>query len=124
MNIQEFFNFQGNWSPSVQYAKKYIPTSITVGLQLIAAPLIKDQDNLLALTGDTIPTKGTRPTLELGTCWSVIYTGTHFATANPASGSDQTLGFIVGQLWINTSTNATYIAKSVATGAAVWISLT
>lgn len=42
------------------------------------------------------------------------------ATTNPGVGNDNTQGYSVGSMWVNTSAGAIFIASSVATGAAVW----
>ena len=44
----------------------------------------------------------------------------HRATTNPAVTDDSSKGYQVGSLWINTSTNASYILSNNAPGAAVW----
>lgn len=46
------------------------------------------------------------------------------ATLNPTVNDDGTLGYVAGSLWINTTNNTTWVAISVATGAAVWKELT
>lgn len=45
------------------------------------------------------------------------------ATTNPTVNSDNTQGYSIGSTWFNTTTNALYIASSVATGAAVWLQI-
>lgn len=42
------------------------------------------------------------------------------ATTNPAAGSDNTLGYAVGSVWVNTTANTEYVCTNAATGAAVW----
>lgn len=44
----------------------------------------------------------------------------YLATTAPGTGNDNTQGYGVGSIWLNTSTNNYYIARSVATGAANW----
>lgn len=46
------------------------------------------------------------------------------ATTNPGVSNDNTAGYVIGSLWINTTLNTTWVATSVATGAAVWKELT
>lgn len=41
-------------------------------------------------------------------------------TSDPTVNSDNVAGYSVGSLWTNTATNRTFIANSVATGAAYW----
>lgn len=48
----------------------------------------------------------------------------HFSTIAPVVGDDNTLGYFAGQRWINTVSLRSYIAISVATGAAVWREIT
>jgi hypothetical protein len=43
------------------------------------------------------------------------------ATTDPSVSNDDTEGYEVGSLWINTAMNAAYVAMAVGTGAAVWI---
>lgn len=43
------------------------------------------------------------------------------ATTNPAVGNDGTQGYAVGSIWQNANTGKVWIARSVATGAAVWV---
>ena len=45
------------------------------------------------------------------------------ATSNPAVTSDNTQGYSIGSTWFNTTTNAMFVATSVATGAAVWLQI-
>jgi hypothetical protein len=42
------------------------------------------------------------------------------STGTPGAGDDNTLGYAVGSLWIDTSTQRAYICLSAATAAAVW----
>jgi len=44
-------------------------------------------------------------------------------TTAPASANDNTQGYDVGSLWLNTTSNTAYICKDATTGAAVWLSL-
>jgi hypothetical protein len=45
-----------------------------------------------------------------------------FATVNPTPNDDNTLGYVVGSFWVNTTgTNVYFVANSVDTGAAVWV---
>lgn len=120
MNVQEFFNFQGNWSSSIQYKKVIIPSAIQVGIPFVSVPLVKDQDNILALTGNTVPTLGTRPAAELNSSWTIVSYGVHIAISAPTAGSDKSLGFLVGQLWVNTTNGDCYLCTSNTVGAAVW----
>jgi len=45
------------------------------------------------------------------------------ATLNPVPANDNTQGYGVGSIWVNTSTNDSFLAVDVTTGAAVWKSL-
>jgi hypothetical protein len=45
------------------------------------------------------------------------------ATTNPAVTSDSTQGYSIGSTWFNTTTNAMFVASSVAVGAAVWLQI-
>lgn len=42
------------------------------------------------------------------------------STVNPSVSNDNTTGYVVGNLWSNSTTGQLYMAQSVATGAAVW----
>jgi hypothetical protein len=42
------------------------------------------------------------------------------ATTDPGAGNDNTQGYTVGSLWVNTTNGRVWIALSVATGAAAW----
>jgi hypothetical protein len=42
------------------------------------------------------------------------------ATTDPVAGNDNTQGYMVGSLWVNTTNGRVWIAQSVATGAAAW----
>jgi hypothetical protein len=42
------------------------------------------------------------------------------ASTDPVAGSDNTLGYTVGSIWVNTTNGRVWIAQSVATGAAAW----
>jgi hypothetical protein len=42
------------------------------------------------------------------------------ATTDPGAGNDNTQGYTVGALWVNTTNGRVWIAQSVATGAAAW----
>jgi hypothetical protein len=44
----------------------------------------------------------------------------HTAAANPAVTDDSGDGYTIGTIWVNTSTDATFIASDVTAGAAVW----
>jgi hypothetical protein len=46
------------------------------------------------------------------------------AILNPTVNDDGTAGYVAGSLWINTSNSTTWVAISVATGAAVWKEIT
>lgn len=46
------------------------------------------------------------------------------ATNDPVVGNDSTQGYQVGSIWLNTSTGKIFFARSVATGAAVWVPYT
>jgi hypothetical protein len=41
-------------------------------------------------------------------------------TSAPGTGNDNTQGYAVGSIWVNTTTALAYVATSVATGAAAW----
>lgn len=45
------------------------------------------------------------------------------ATSDPSVTSDNTQGYSIGSTWFNTTSNALFIASSVATGAAVWLQI-
>lgn len=42
-------------------------------------------------------------------------------TTDPTVNEDASLGYVVGQTWVNTSNNKIYISTDVSTGAAVWM---
>lgn len=42
------------------------------------------------------------------------------ATTNPANTNDNTQGYVVGSIWVNTTLDSSYIAVDVTTNAAVW----
>jgi hypothetical protein len=42
------------------------------------------------------------------------------ATTDPGAGNDNTQGYFVGSLWVNTTNGRVWIAQAVATGAAAW----
>lgn len=42
------------------------------------------------------------------------------ATTDPGAGNDNTQGYFVGSLWVNTTSGRVWIAQAVATGAAAW----
>jgi hypothetical protein len=42
------------------------------------------------------------------------------AVADPGAGNDNTQGYFVGSLWVNTTNGRVWIAQAVATGAAAW----
>ena len=42
------------------------------------------------------------------------------ALTDPTTSDDNTAGYVVGSMWLNTSSGVTWIATGVATGAAVW----
>ncbi len=44
----------------------------------------------------------------------------HNAVVNPTTTDDNSLGYVVGTVWVNTTAQSAYIATSVATGAAAW----
>ena len=44
----------------------------------------------------------------------------HNATVNPGAGDDNVAGYVVGTVWVNTTTQNAFIATNVTTGAAVW----
>lgn len=46
------------------------------------------------------------------------------ATAAPGAGNDNTQGYVVGSVWVDTTNDKSYIAVDVSTGAAVWNDLT
>lgn len=46
---------------------------------------------------------------------------THTTTANPTAGDDAADGYVVGTIWINTTTDAAFIATDVTAAAAVWV---
>ena len=46
------------------------------------------------------------------------------AITNPAVSNDTSQGYAIGSMWINTTTNAIWIATSVSTGAAIWVQST
>lgn len=46
------------------------------------------------------------------------------STSNPTVNDDDSAGFSVGCLWLNTSTSTVYILRDSTTGAAVWVNLT
>lgn len=48
----------------------------------------------------------------------------HDGTVNPTVNDDNTRGYSVGTLWVNTATQNVYVSTSVATGAAVWTQMT
>jgi hypothetical protein len=49
----------------------------------------------------------------------------HFSsTVNPTASDDNTVGYVPGSVWINTTAQTVWQAISVATGAAVWVELT
>lgn len=41
--------------------------------------------------------------------------------SNPTTGDDTTQGYEIGSVWVNTSTEGSYVAVDVSTGAAVWV---
>jgi hypothetical protein len=45
------------------------------------------------------------------------------ATSNPAVSDDNTLGYAIGSVWINTTTDAAYRCFDASTGAAVWTAI-
>lgn len=46
--------------------------------------------------------------------------GNFVATTDPGVGNDNTQGYSVGSMWVNTATSRVSVATSVATGAAIW----
>jgi hypothetical protein len=52
----------------------------------------------------------------------VIAGNPNTATVNPGVGNDVSQGYIVGSLWLNTSSSAVFLCASNALGAAVWVS--
>jgi hypothetical protein len=47
-------------------------------------------------------------------------TNNHRAAANPTVNDDNTLGYRIGAIWVNTAANTSYVLVNDATGAAVW----
>jgi hypothetical protein len=48
----------------------------------------------------------------------------HIATVDPTVDDDDVAGYVVGQVWVNSTSEEAFIAVNVDTGAAVWTSIT
>lgn len=46
------------------------------------------------------------------------------SSSNPGTGDDNTAGYAIGSVWINTTADTAYLAVDVSTGAAVWVEIT
>ncbi len=60
-------------------------------------------------------------TLDLISSGCSVMPGTATAAVDPTTSNDTTQGFVIGSMWLNTATPSWWIAKSVGTGAAVWV---
>jgi hypothetical protein len=58
--------------------------------------------------------------LQLATFLRSSAAGNNVATTDPGVGNDNTQGYTVGSIWVNTANGRVWLAQSVATGAAAW----
>lgn len=92
------------------------PTSFASGISNTAATSSGNiiNNNQFANVTTNILGGGTNTKLE---------TNHHRATANPTVNDDINDGYDVGTLWINTSTNLTYLNVDSTAGAAIWLAI-
>lgn len=89
-----------------------------------ASPLTTKGDLYTYDTGDArlpVGTDGYQLVADSSTTTGLKWVKSKTTSANnPTGGDDNTAGYVVGSIWINTTTGSVFIAQSVVTGVAVW----
>lgn len=131
MNPSILLSPNGIWAADVQYNAAYIPGAAAIGLGYISCAMVQDRGSLwYALSGNNVqPTLGVHPAAQAAPIaatplWALLNAGTVQVASVPTTANDNTEGYAVGTLWIDTVTNVTYTCTSNATGAATWVSVT
>ena len=117
------------------YTRQSLP-DIQNGSEITAPPLNAEFDQITAAFGTTghthDGTAGNAPKINLATSLSGYLPEVHggtggknntSATSNPTIADDTTQGYVVGSVWINTTTSRRYVCMSNATGAASWLEI-